>query len=178
MKWKLPERYYRTLQSLLKMWHLNIYKALRTSSLQTRTGNVSTFYFFIYYSYSEYHHRSVIKAYFYQSSNVQKLPHAYKSYPVHKMYSWNPFSDHKFHLLTALCFWMAGKQFRKWNVKDRKVATMLISVHFIWGSFRGCVFLLAIVYSRIKGSYKDESEVDWHSACLNYFHYTLGFGKD
>lgn len=28
---------------------------------------------------------------------------------------------------------------------------------FMWGSLRGCVFLLAVVYPRIKGSYKDES---------------------
>lgn len=145
-----------------------LYGLKNFKSANSRTGNVSTFYFSIYYSYSEYHHSSVIKAYFYQNSSVQKLPHAVKSYPVDKMYSWNPFADHKFHLLTALCFWIARKQFRKRNVKDRKVATMIISIHFTWGSIRGCVFLLAIAYLRIKGSYKDESETDQHSACLNY----------
>lgn len=55
---------------------------------------------------------------------------------------------------------------------------MIRPIHFMWGSLRGCVFLLAIVYSRMKGSYKDESEVDQHSACLNYFHQTLAFAKD
>lgn len=78
------------------MWDVNIYKAFKISSLQTlELGMSAAFvYLFIYYNYSQYLHRSVITAHLYKNRNVQKLPHADKSYPVHKVYLWKPFRDH------------------------------------------------------------------------------------
>lgn len=68
------------------MWDVHIYKAFNISSLKTLELGMSAFIYLFIYIYSEYSHRRVITAYFYKHRNVQKLPHAGKSYPVHKMY--------------------------------------------------------------------------------------------
>lgn len=66
---------------------------------------------------------------------------------------------------------MAGKQFRDEMSNPEKLPPWLYPYILCGENLWGCVFLLAVVYSSIKGSsYKDESEVDEHNACLNYFH--------
>lgn len=96
-------------------------------------------YLFFYYSYSTYCHRRVITAYLYQNTNVQKLSHADKSHPVHKIYPWSPFADHKFHLLTGLCFWMAGKQLRNEMSNAEKLVPWLYP-YILCGEYLEAVF--------------------------------------
>lgn len=48
MKLTLPKRCYKTLQSLLRMWDVNIYKAFKISSLQSLEVGMSAAFIYLF----------------------------------------------------------------------------------------------------------------------------------
>lgn len=175
----IPQRCYKTLQSLLKMWDVNIFEILRFflrflrfwdfKSANSRTGNVSIYLFItvilnitteVWLQHTSIN-TEMLRNYHMQTSLIQYIKYIWENLFVITNF---------IYLLHCAPKWLK-KQFRKWSI--RKVATLIISIH-LCGEALESVFFCWLLH--IQGS-KVVAVLVWMQCLSKLFSLDTGFCK-